>query len=224
MRGEFAMVTSTFAKMILALALGTSLLTGCGKDDKSETSAVRAGAADLMRAIDCGDGGAALNLAASDLRHVPASDVRVSQDGVDTTLCEYLQKSGGKNVALFQFVGIKCYACLRWVEHVATTLASYATDILSVVIMVDDQTLTSDADMASLKTLIAPDAQWARDTTGAAWKFFAPATGPGGGAVPQTVVMDRAARGFFTDDTTLDASGIVGMANASMSLGIAPTP
>lgn len=210
--------------MLLGLGFSLFLATACGRDQGSEAAALGPRSSDLMRAIDCG-AGASLSLqdataadGENDLRHVPALDVLVGRGGAEVSFCDLLKESG-KQLAIFQFAGIKCHSCLSWVEDVNAELGPYADAVLPVTIIIDDQVLLNDTEMASLKDEVAPDAVWTRDISGKAWSFFAP-QGDSNAASPLTIVMDRAARGFFTSDAALTAGDLIDAANTSMSAGV----
>lgn len=204
-------------KAIMSLVLGGALQVGCGSDG-SGAAALGPRSSDMMRAVDCG---ASAELALQDeLRHVPAADVSVSRDGAPLSLCELLKESG-KSLAIFQFAGIKCHSCLRWIEKVNGELGPYAESVLPVTVIIDDQILLTDVEMETVKSEVAPNAVWTRDLTGEAWRFFGPVDKQ---EVPTAlaVVFDRAARGFVTSDTALTAAALVDRANEAMGVGVQP--
>jgi hypothetical protein len=217
------------AILLLGLVIG-ALTPGCGSS--AQKSVGLGASADLAPALDCrqasslDDGpmvGLGLDGALPDLRHVPAESLHVTLPGKAPaasrvkSLCDLLRGTG-KTLLVLQFVSVKCYACMKWVEQANADLSAQnlGDEVLTVAVVEDPETELTDAELVTLSADVAANATWARDPDRTLWNFFATAPTADAPVVPLAIVMDWAARGFYCDQKSTPLATLVSVADQLM--------
>lgn len=211
----------------LTTILAAWILTACGvqEDAKQEPKAVDT--ADLTEALNCAavPAPAAALTADPELRAVPADQLRLLNGETQQSLCD-LFRAGGKKTMVVQFVSVRCYACMKWIDSVQNGLAKKGyTDVLPVVVMTDRLETLNEDEAKALKRDLARKSTWVHDFYGDLWTFFGttpwdPGTEPT--LKPVLVAMDGDARGYYTEDTTLDGGEIGALTEKLFEVDVSP--
>ena len=203
----------------LLLSILVALVAGCGAHIKKKVpdTQVKRGDSDLQRSLDCSAEG--LQLDDSLLYRIPAEDVLLTKDEVETNLCAMLRQSS-KPLTIVQFASVECYACQRWIDQIDSEIkAGGYIDIAHVVIFSSPVVVLPEENAKRLILEMAPRADYAMDYNGSAWRFFSPNV-DAVDVVPMMVVMDSKARGFAVADAKKRLKAILTLANEN--LGINP--
>lgn len=201
-------------------------LVACGKEAKVASVNLNRSSGDALAPLDCrnkpGQGNLAMNLQQGDFRHIPAEELVARHEDTPVSLCGMMRANPEIKLAVIQFASLDCYQCLKWIDRLHGEIDQYGLEVIQVPILAGSPERSTEADLLSLKSSLAGDALWLRDSTGELWRFFTPDLNALEKVSPLTVIMDLGARGFSTSEAGKGLKELIENANTTLKVGLPP--